>query len=751
MALAWINPNRYRNVATALSKTSRMAAVIVLLGRRRILVQYGRWVYQGQVQSNQAFDKQEILVDGTIIARPEPTRAGFWFVMRLKTGFSEGLPLPRGRVTVFINDVPSDDWYGRNVKIKGRFRAIPLKTTGFPDYLEIHSITGSISASEPLRFQAGFGLSLPFIWADQIRQRMTGFGERILEPGNARLLHGILFGDSLGGAEDRFLVNLQRTSTIHMLSVSGMHVGFVAVTLSFLLGLLKIPKRWQVGPLITGVWFYIMMTGMDPPALRAGIMLTIVLIGNILQVGDIPLNRLSLAAIVLLSMNPYNLFDPSFQLTFAATSGVSCLYPLLAEYLPVKRKFLALLWKALLVSVSAQLMLVPILIQYFQMVSWVSPLANILLIFPGEVAVIGGLAGEAIGNFQPFLGGLVLALIQQLLDLIKVFVNWLGSFSWAASWSPQWPWPWIAGYYIGLALFIDSLRPNIFNRKQRQFKLGPVLIGLLLFINLVVWGVYYYQIRGEYLQVVFLDVGQGDAILLRSPNGEYALVDGGDKGRGKRAILPYFQKTGIMGLEMVILTHYHQDHWGGLIEVLNKVPAKAVLLPPVKETKDYLSFEAGIKSTPISHRTIHKGMIFKMGKGASLEVLEIPNLGSENDCSVVLLVSFGKIRLMLTGDLSFKGEELLLSRMPHRLNAALLKVGHHGSNYSSGLSFLSQIKPGLAIISVGAGNRFGHPGTATVNRLRSLGAKIFRTDSLGIIDCRIYKDRIMVRTIKDDN
>lgn len=705
--------------------------------------------YQDQVRSNQVFHKQEIVVEGTIVSRPEPARNGFWFVMRLQADTSKRLFLPRGRVSVFVKEVTSDDWYGRNVIIRGRFGSITPRPTDFPDFLEIDHITGSISASESPQFQAGFGLIPPFIWADQIRQKLTSFGVKILEPRNACLLHGIIFGDSLGDVDDRFLINLQRTSTVHMLSVSGMHVGFVTLTLSFLLGLFKIPRRWQIGPLILGVWFYIMMTGMDPPALRAGVMLTIVLIGNILQVGDIPLNRLSLAAIILLLINPNNLFDPSFQLTFAATFGVSCLYPLLAEYLTVKRKFLGLMWKAILVSLSAQLMLIPILVQYFQMLSWISPLANIILVFPGEIAVIGGLAGEAIGNFQPCIGGLLLTLLQHLLNLIRVFNNWLGSFSWVASWSPQWPWPWMVGYYLGLALFIDVLRPNMLNRKHRQLKLGPVLIGILLFVNLVVWGVYYYQLRGEYLQVAFLDVGQGDAILIRSLNGKYAMVDGGDVGRGRRAILPYFKKNGIIRLEQVFLTHYHQDHWGGLIEVLNHIPTKEILLPPSKNTNSHLLFEAGIKSMTVNRRTIRKGMLFNIGRGAKIEVLEVPDLESENDRSVVLLLSFGKIRLLLTGDLSFKGEELLLKKSPYQLKAALLKVGHHGSNYASGLSFVSQIKPGLAVISVGAENRFGHPGPATLNRLSSLGAKILRTDSLGIIDCRIYKDRIMVRTTKD--
>lgn len=707
--------------------------------------------YRGQVGSNQVFHKQEIAVGGTIVSRPEPARNGFWFVMRLRADASKRLFLPRGRVSVFVKEVPSDDWYGRNVTIRGRFGAITSSPTGFPDFLEIDRITGSISASEPPQFQAGFGLIPPFIWADQIRQKLTGFGVKILEPGNARLLHGIIFGDSLGDVDERFLNNLQRTSTVHMLSVSGMHVGFITVTLSLLLGLLKIPKLWRAGPLILGVWFYIMMTGMDPPALRAGVMLTIVLVGSILKVRDIPLNRLSLAAIILLLLNPYDLFDPSFQLTFTATFGVSCLYPMLTEYLTVNRKFLGLLWKALLVSLSAQLMIAPILVQYFQTISWVSPLANIILILPGEVAVIGGLVGEALGNFQPCLGRLVLALIEQLLNLIRVFVNWLGSFSWAASWSPQWPWPWMVGYYLGLALFIDWLRPNSLNGKQRRIKLGPVLIGLLLFVNLLVWGVYYYQLRGEYLQVVFLDVGQGDAILIRSLNGKYAMVDGGDLGRGRRVILPYFRRNGILRLEQVFLTHYHRDHWGGILEVLNHIPTKEILLPPAKNTNSHSLFESGIKSMPVNPRTTRKGMLFNIGRGAKLAVLEVPDLESENDRSVVLLVSFGKIRLLLTGDLSFKGEELLLKNSPYRLKATLLKVGHHGSDYASGLLFLSQVKPGLAIISVGAENRYGHPGLATVNRLRSLGVKILRTDSLGIIDCRIYKDRIMVRTIKDDS
>lgn len=702
--------------------------------------------YIRQVEHNRTFHKQELTVEGTVISRPKEYRNGFWFIVRLPKGAPNRFNLPQGRLMVFVKDVSSDDWYGRKLSVRGKFGALEQKTSGIPDYSEIDQITGTISVFQPPKFKTGFGLFPPFIWADQVRQKLTRFGRSVLEPRNARLLHGIIFDDSLSDDDYRFLINLQRTSTIHLLSVSGMHVSFVAVTLSLLLGLLKIPKSWRIWLLIAGVWFYIMMTGMDPPALRAGIMLMIMLIGNILRAKDIPINRLSLAAIILLLMTPNNLFDASFQLTFSATFGVSCLYPLLAEYFQIKRKLLGKIWKALLVSISAQLMIAPLLVQYFQMLSWIAPLANIILIFPGEVAVIGGLAGETIGNFQPWLGGLILNLINHLLNLIRLIVNWLGSYPWAASWSPPWPWPWVAGYYLGLVLFIDALRPNILDQKQRQFKASPVLIGVLIFANLIVWGVYSWQFREAHLQVTFLDVGQGDAILIRSLNRKYALIDGGDEGRGKKAILPYFQRTGVLKLERVFLTHYHKDHWGGLIEVLRQVPAETILLPPSRETKDYFEFEAGMQVAKVSRRTVRGGMIFEMGKGAYLEVLEVPNLETENDRSLVLLIGFGKVRLLLTGDLSFKGEELLLDKIPHRLSATILKVGHHGSNYASGLPFLSQVKPGLAIITVGKGNRFGHPGSETLNRLRSLGVKIIRTDLRGIVDCRIYQDRILIRT-----
>ena len=363
--------------------------------------------------------------------------------------------------------------------------------------------------------------------------------------------------------------------------------------------------------------------------------------------------------------------------------------------------------------------------------------------------VIGGLVGEIIGSFWTRLGGQLLTIVNFILNLIRIFVNYCGDMPWSASWSPQWTWPWMVGYYFGLALLFDSLRPNQLDRKQRRFKVCPILIGFLLLVNLCVWGVYFTQLRGDYLQVVFLDVGQGDAILVQSPNGKYALIDGGDEGKGKRAILPYLRMNGVLRLEMVFLTHYHKDHWGGIIEVLKEIPVKTVFLPPPRETKDYLDFKAAFKFPKNYRRTVGKGMMFDMGKGASLEVLEVPNLESENDRSVVMFVVFEKIRLLLTGDLSFKGEDLLLKKIPRRLNAAVLKVGHHGSNYASGVPFLSQIKPGLAMVSVGAANRFGHPGAKTVNRLRSLGAKVFRTDAQGRIDCRIYRDRILVRTIKD--
>ena len=164
--------------------------------------------------------------------------------------------------------------------------------------------TGSLSLIGEPELLPGLGLSLFHLWANRIREALIGQGEAVLSPSNAKLLHGMLFNDNIEDETNTgTVVDMRRTGTVHLLSVSGLHVGFLALSFNLLFGLLKIPKKWRLLPLTAGIWFYILMTGMEPPVLRAGLMIMIFSIGQLLETNDNNLNRLSLAALILLWYN----------------------------------------------------------------------------------------------------------------------------------------------------------------------------------------------------------------------------------------------------------------------------------------------------------------------------------------------------------------------------------------------------------------------------------------------------------------
>jgi competence protein ComEC len=741
-----------------------LGVVFMVLNRRRIdwlivlcffsiggfLFSLVRQNYLGQLQLNRNFDQQKVALEGTIIQRPAPAQSGCRFTLLVTPDRRHH---PTGKITVYYPQMVNPDWYGRRLQLTGKFKALPVNRFFLPEFFERRRIAGTLSVTESPNLLRKNGLPGPYLWANRVRESLRGVGDRFLKPGNAGLLHGMVFGDKLGGGdEEEQLVNdFRRTGTIHLLSVSGLHIGFAVYFLTLLLGWSKVPKKWRILPLTLGVWLYIMMTGMEPPVIRAGLMVLIFMIGELLEINDDNLNRLSLAALLLLLFDPYNLFEVGFQLSFTATLGVVWLYPLLKDYFKVKLKlaFLKPVWDGLLVSLGAQFMVLPILINYFQQISWISPIVNLFLIIPSELVVVGGLVGEGIGTIFPWLGQVVLTLVDWAITSVRWIVHFCGGQSWAASWLPRLPWPWVLAYYLGLFVLLDLLRPNLITQK-RKINYGSVVISALVILNLVVWTGFFYRIQRDFVEVDFLDVGQGDAIFIRTPDGINALVDGGDQGRGKQRILPFLRENGVGRLDVVFGTHGHRDHLGGLAEVLREVPVNTLYLRPNSSNYTIRDFLRKLNRVKITRKSAYNGMKFKLGGAVDGEVLSVPDFDKqdENNRSLVLVIFYGKNKLILTGDLGFEGEERLQRRYAPILRASVLKVGHHGSNTATGRPFLTQVRPKLTVISVGAQNSYGHPGNQTLNRLRSTGVPVYRTDRQGRISLRIYRDKLVVSTEK---
>lgn len=707
--------------------------------------------YRGILRHDQASHDRVVTIQGVVIERPEESLFGWRCNVAVKNSEKAAL---QGKITVY-SKTAKVAWYGHRLQLTGRFKTPPGKACGLPGLNERRGSAGRIAVTSPPLLLPGNGLPYPFIWADRVRSIWMGAGRRYLSRENAGLLHAMVYGAALetGRAARRLLMNLRRTGTVHLLSVSGLHIGFVVGGFSLLLGLCKVPRRLRVIPLGLVTGFYILMTGMDPPVLRAGMMMLLYLCGQFLDIRDSSLNRLGLAAALLLLRNPYDLFEVGFQLSVLATLGVVWLAPLLGRSFPVStgsrkipwetprilRKTLRILGEALRISVAAQLAVLPVLIYYFQQISWSGPLVNLLLLAPAWLAVVGGLSAELLGAVLPQLGAWLFYPVDVCLTVIRRIVTFGGEQAWAAGWSPPWPWPWIAGYYLALFLSLERLQPNLISGRRLRVRRGPAIIGVLLAANLILWPVWYTAAAPQYLELVMVDVGQGDSFLLRAPDGQAALVDGGPPGQGSRRVLPFLRAHGIERLNLVIVTHAHRDHLGGVMEVLEEIPAERVIVTAT--TAALLKKRLGANLQLAKWRP---GTVLRLGRQVGLELWQAVNQGDENNRSLVAVVNFAKNKLLLTGDLEQRGEAILERKNPLFLRAGVLKVGHHGSNNATGLSFLTRVRPRVALISAGAGNRFGHPGAGTLNRLHSLGVRVFRTDTAGTVHVRLYPEKTVV-------
>ena len=250
------------------------------------------------------------------------------------------------------------------------------------------------------------------------------------------------------------------------------------------------------------------------------------------------------------------------------------------------------------------------------------------------------------------------------------------------------------------------------------------------------------------LTLTFLDVGQGDSLLIQTPDGRAVLVDGGGRPGvdsraydiGRQVVLPSLLVQGVRRLNAVVVTHAHEDHCGGLGAVVSQLPTDWLLVPaaPDSDLPGYQRLLALARERQIKVRPLRAGMSLYLGKGISCQVLAPPRpplLGTdadENNNSVVLLVRYGRFRALLPGDIERPAEEWLVARRAP-LRCVVLKVAHHGSSSSTTTAFLQAARPQAAVISVAQQNPFGHPHRDTLLRLQRSRVRVYRTDWQGAI------------------
>jgi competence protein ComEC len=302
-------------------------------------------------------------------------------------------------------------------------------------------------------------------------------------------------------------------------------------------------------------------------------------------------------------------------------------------------------------------------------------------------------------------------------------------------------------YYIILTAGVEMIRGRL-NIRLKTIK-AAILVILLLFAVPFFWN--YSHAAGD-LTVTFIDVGQGDSMLIEPPSGRKVLIDGGGRQEnsslkaigkedpaGRSIIVPFLRKKGINELDLVILTHPHDDHVGGLPYVLEKIKIGQVLdIGQSQTSRGYYRFLKLIKNKKIPYKIARAGQIIDLGDGVRGHVLHPSEpliSGTESDLnnnSVVVRLEYGKTSFLFMGDTAFEGEDRIISS-GRSLKSDVLKVGHHGSRTSTSVGLLEAVRPEYAVISVGARNKFGHPSRETLRKLENYGVKVFRTDLDGAI------------------
>ena len=532
-------------------------------------------------------------------------------------------------------------------------------------------------------------------WAVRIKRESVAAIERALPPTSAALLAGLLLGDRTDlprDVDDAF----RRAGVYHVLAVSGFNVGILAASVWALCRFLRIPHRAAAVTAIVVVIGFALVVGPGPSVLRAVVMAVLVLVATLLDREASVTNSLALAALAILALRPGDLFDPGFQLSFVATFGI--------VVAPLPR---GAILGALAVSVAAQLAVLPIALTHFNQLSTIGVVANLGVVPLAGVATVLGLVAVGLSFLSEMVAAVAFDAVWPILLALRGIVVLAARVPGAVVHLPAPGWMAVACYAAGLALLL------VWQERRRRHVLLWGLALLAVACAMAAWPLV--RPPDGRLRLTILDVGQGDAIVIETPDGRALLVDAGSGGpmrldAGERVVAPFLWNKGFLRLGAMAVTHDDSDHAGGATSVRRLFS---------------IAEEWTAANVPLLPRRF-----------GPLEITPLPPAAApatrRNDTALVLRVEMGHASFLLASDIEAPRERELVASEP-RLHATVLKVAHHGSRSSTGGEFLSAVGPRLAAISVGARNAYGHPDAGVLARLAGAGAEIYRTDRDGAL------------------
>jgi len=672
-------------------------------------------------------------------------------------------------------------YYGDVLRVTGKLETPPqFEDFDYRSYLARQGIYSVMYYPKIEILDRGQGFK-PFQRLYSLRENLSQSLARALPEPQGSLAQGILLGIR-SSIPDSVSQAFSRTGTAHLLAISGLHIGII-IGMLLSLGILVFGRQRSIyiWLALLGIWLYALLTGMRPPVIRGAIMGSLFLLAESLGRQRSAITALAFAAAVMVGIKPQILWEVSFQLSFLAMAGLVFLYP---HFQVWGRNCVASMFgnrevmvttgdmvvDGFAVSLAAILAVWPIIAYNFGIVSLVSLPATFFAILALPAIIVSSALVAFVGLFAPVIAQFVAWLAWLFLSYLLLVVYGFDALpfsSFQVSVIPIWQ---IWGYYIALAaviIFISRRKQltTSFSRlalgmkkisgdivKPQSRLLKKWLIPLLLIIAVLVWSVAL-TMPDDKLHVTFIDVGQGDAILIQTPNHQNILVDGGPDPQkinlelSKK--LPFWNRT----IDLMVSTQPQADHVTGLVEVLQRYEVKRVFEPGVSYNSSiYHEWLKLVENKEIRHEIARAGQEIDLGNGIKMEVLN-PQArlfeGTTSDVDnngMVLRLNWGEVSFLFTADIRQEAEFELIKQRAN-LKSAVLKIAHHGSKTSTMPQFLVVVDPELAVVSVGADNKFGHPSPEVVERLvASLGEnKLYRTDKDGTIEFITDGEKLWVK------
>ncbi len=717
----------------------------------------------------------DVSLVGIVSEEPEPKDSSIKLVIAVREIDGEAIS---GNLLVRTTRYPAYR-YGDLLRLTGELERPPDDIDGFDysGYLSRIGIYTTMYRPDIELMAQGQGPQ-PFQSLYSLRHRLgEALEDSIAEP-QGSLARAVLLG-LRHDIPPNLYADFQRSGTAHLLAISGLHMAIVAgILLSLTTAIFGRQRPTYFIVTLIILWSYAMLAGMSPSVMRAAVMITIFTIGMYAGRQGSSLTAVAFAAAVMVAIAPHIMWQIGFQLSFAAVLGLILLAPLFQRWLGSLRLGSIHLPNIVVYSsaysLGAILMTLPLVCYHFGYIPLMGLpatfFAAIVLPYTIVLSALAGFFGLASIPVAQVIGWLDWLFLKYTTVTVQLFA----AFDFAVITVDRFSGLLVFIYYLitGGLLWLVNRRVRIsntsgvpdaggFSRGVSGMSPAPQkrytrwATGLLAVIAVLIWVAIAVAPQSDRLTVSFLDVGQGDAILITSPSGAHILVDGGPSpekvcaGLGKA--LPFWDRT----IEMAVLTHPHDDHVCGLVEVCRRYDVDRVLYSEniLCDSDAYVEWLSVIEERGIPCIAAQAGQRIHLGGGVGIDVLHPQSellSGTDSDVDnngVVLQVQMGDVSFLLTGDLYRNGELYLFCRRAG-LESTVLKACHHGSKSSTCPQFLSAVDPQIAVISVGVNNRFGHPHDEVMVRLIEAvgGENLYLTSERGTITFTTDGERLWVQT-----